>query len=119
MATLEIFSAEGRVIHRSRNLRGLFNHARRTPITQAFIGPAKVDHVPGISGATLRVEFGDGSVTVATFASYDVCSEFVRSRRSRNRIFSMAHVWLVPVPLAYPVINAPAASTAPGPARPA
>lgn len=66
----------GRWVHRSRNLRGIFDHARRTWIEQAVACPAQEGK------GVLCVTFGDGCVCQAEFASYEVLCHWLRRRRS-------------------------------------
>jgi len=67
----------GKVIRRSKNLRGIIDYARCSPV-------AKVDgvfdpdnEVRGI----LTVEYSDGCTSKASFASYHIMVDWVRNRR--------------------------------------
>lgn len=73
---VEIYDSHGQVIRRSRNLRGILDHARRTWIEEASASPAQEGK--GI----LSVSFGDGSTCRTEFASYEVLCWWLRSRRS-------------------------------------
>lgn len=70
-----IYSADNMLIHTSRNLRGILDHARRTPVTGAM-----VEHTSG--GAKLTVNYLDGSTGFANFADHKICHDWVLSRRS-------------------------------------
>lgn len=73
---IEIVDLRGRIIHRSRNLRGILDHARRTWVEEA-------EATPGEEGkGILHVTFGDGSTCRTEFASYQVLCWWLRSRRS-------------------------------------
>jgi len=73
---VEICNSQGQVIRRSRNLRGILDHARRTWIEEASAAPAQEGK--GI----LSVTFGDRSTCTTEFASYEVLCWWLRSRRS-------------------------------------
>ena len=73
---IEIRNASGEVIRRSRNLRGIQVHARRTWIAEAVASPGEDGR--GI----LQVTFGDGATCRTEFASYTVLCIWLRSRRS-------------------------------------
>jgi len=73
---VEIHNSQGQVIRRSRNLRGILDHARRTWIEEASASPAP--HGKGI----LHVTFGDWSTCQTEFASFEVLCWWLRSRRS-------------------------------------
>jgi len=73
---IEIVNADGKVIHRSRNLRGILDHARRTWIEEAVARPAPEGR------GFLRVTFGDGSTCQTEFADFTVLCWWLRSRRS-------------------------------------
>ena len=63
-----------RILHRSRNLRGLLDHARRSPVTHYRLtrGPQ--------TEAMLRVLYADGLTGKAAFASFAVAARWVRQR---------------------------------------
>ena len=73
---VEICNAQGQVIHRSKNLRGILDHARRTWVQQAVAAPA-----PDGKGI-LHVTFGDGSTCQTAFADFTVLCWWLGSRRS-------------------------------------
>ncbi len=73
---VEIANAQGQVIRRSRNLRGIFAHARRTWIEKASASPMQAGQ------GLLQVTFGDGCTCRTEFASYQVLCDWLRNRRS-------------------------------------
>ena len=73
---IEICNPRGQVIRRSRNLRGICDHARRTWIEEAVASPAQDGR--GI----LQVTFGDGSTCRTEFASYAVLCAWLRRKWS-------------------------------------
>jgi hypothetical protein len=73
---VEIYNIQGKVIHRSRNLRGIFDHGRRTWIEEAVACPAQEGK------GLLSVTFGDGSTCQTEFADYTVLCWWLRARRS-------------------------------------
>lgn len=78
-----IYSPSGEVIHESRNLRGLLDHARR-------VGPPVSFHlVRDVSPRTraglpyhVAAFYPDGSRGVARFADWRVAAVFLAARRS-------------------------------------
>ena len=73
---IEIYSREGKVIHRSRNLRGILDHARKVGIQSA------TGELLAHGRGRLLVRFGDGSAAEAQFASFTVLERWLHSRRS-------------------------------------
>jgi hypothetical protein len=73
---IEIVNANGQVLHRSRNLRGIFAHGRRTWIEEAVACPAQAGK------GLLSVTFGDGATCQTEFAGYETLCRWLRSRRS-------------------------------------
>ena len=73
---MSIIVLNGEITHRSRNLRGILDHARRTPVIGATVMRK------GHGEATLFVRYADGSVGVSEFASYAVCKHWISCRRS-------------------------------------
>lgn len=73
---VEIANAQGQVIRRSRNLRGIFAHARRTWIEEAIACPAQEGR------GLLQVTFGDGCTCRTEFASYAVLCDWLHHRCS-------------------------------------
>ena len=76
VSMIEIVNANGQVLHRSRNLRGIFDHARRTWIEEATAHPA------GEGKGLLQVTFGDGATCQTAFASYHALCDWLKRRRS-------------------------------------
>lgn len=73
---IEIVNPQGAVIHRSRNLRGVLDHARRA-------GLRSVHAYPSARGqGLLGVTFADGAQCRVRFASYAVLCDWLRARRS-------------------------------------
>lgn len=66
----------GQTIHRSKNLRGILDHARRTGVRCAFV------QQDADGGAVLDVCFSDDSHCRTSFADFSVCREWVKGRRS-------------------------------------
>jgi hypothetical protein len=67
---------QGKVVSRSRYLRGIKTYARRSPVERvSVIGQDE-------SGALLYVRFEDGAECCTNFASFGVCSAWVKARRS-------------------------------------
>ena len=73
---IEIYNQHGKVVRRSRNLRGILDHGRA-----AGIQSATGELLPHGRGR-LRVRFGDGSTAEAQFASFTVLEHWLHSRRS-------------------------------------
>lgn len=66
----------GRVLHRSRNLRGMLDYARVSNVIRVDL--AEDGPVRGV----LTVEYADGAISSVTFASYHIMIDFVRNRRT-------------------------------------
>ena len=66
----------GQIIHRSKNLRGMLDYARISPVIRAELTPV------GKVNGRLRVIYADGASSSAHFASYHIAVDFVRNRRS-------------------------------------
>lgn len=71
---VEITNAQGQVIRRSQNLRGIFAHARRTWIEEAVACPVQEGR------GLLQVTFGDSCTCRTEFASYQVLCDWLRNR---------------------------------------
>jgi hypothetical protein len=66
----------GRIVRTSKNLRGVLDYARVSPVR-------RVETTPLPAGAgSLRVLYRDGAETRANFASYEVMLDWVKRRRS-------------------------------------
>ncbi|CAB5144595.1 hypothetical protein UFOVP147_21 [uncultured Caudovirales phage] len=66
----------GQIIRTSRNLRGLRDYARVSPVARVELTPQ------GVCNGRLRVLYRDGASTSANFASFHIMVDFVRNRRS-------------------------------------
>lgn len=66
---------QGKVIHRSRNLRGLLDYARRNSVQAVSI-----NRLP--EGAMLIVRFFNGATCSTAFADCSVCIGWIKARRS-------------------------------------
>ena len=73
-----IFSPAGVILHTSKNLRGMLDYARVSPV--AFIVTSR-DSANDVRGV-LRVTYRNGCYSIASFASYHMMIDFVRNRRS-------------------------------------
>jgi hypothetical protein len=73
---IEIHNQHGKVIHRSRNLRGILDHARRVGLWAANAYPQEDGK------GMLCVTFADASRCEAQFASYQVLCQWLCARRS-------------------------------------
>lgn len=77
MTMIEIVAPDGAVMHRSKNLRGVLDHARRSWVEEAVAHPS-----PSGAGGVLQVTYGDGRTCRTEFASYQVLCGWLRARRS-------------------------------------
>lgn len=68
----------GRVIRRSRNLRGMRDYARTSPVACVEVGRSPGNRTNG----QLTVTYADGAYCTAHFASYHVMVDWVRTRYS-------------------------------------
>ncbi len=71
-----ISDINGNVIRKSANLRGLLDHARRTPVETV-----ELTRKPA-GAAMVRVNFYNGDWAVASFGSATVAHNWIMSRRS-------------------------------------
>jgi hypothetical protein len=69
-----------RIVSRSRNLRGMRDYARVSPVVR--VECRKRNAHPKDPGGVISVEYTDGATCTADFASYHVMVDFVRNRRS-------------------------------------
>jgi hypothetical protein len=69
---------DGKVIRTSRNLRGMRDYARVSPIVE--VATMKDPQLP--SRGILTVVYQDGAKCSASFASYSIMIDWVRARRS-------------------------------------
>lgn len=75
---IEIRNKAGRVIRRSRNLRGVLDYARAVSGVQSVV--VACDHRAGVYPLAFR--FFDGSTCEAPFADWRVAADFLLRRRS-------------------------------------
>lgn len=73
-----IFSPTGSTIRESKNLRGMRDYARVSPVAIVETMRDKSNEVRGV----LRVQYENGNYSIASFASYHIMIDFVRNRRS-------------------------------------
>jgi hypothetical protein len=92
---------DGRIVSRSKNLRGVLRYGRNKmplgPLRVAAKAVTRV-HVLGTidGGALLRVRWSDGAYAVAKFACVTVARRWVQARRSWPCArFTPVHVWHV------------------------
>jgi len=80
---IEILDKTGRVIRRSKNLRGILDHARRE-----YVVEARVEHDPADlplqrrDGYRVTFVYGNGDSAVAHFADWRVFIQWIHNRRS-------------------------------------
>ena len=73
---IEIVASDGTVMHRSKNLRGVLDHARRSWVEEAVAYPAPEGR------GLLKVTYGDGCRCRTEFGSFQVLCDWLRARRS-------------------------------------
>lgn len=73
-----IFSPSGAILRTSKNLRGMRDYARVSPV---FIVETKRDPANPVRGI-LRVTYADTCYSIASFADYHIMLDFVRNRRT-------------------------------------
>lgn len=76
MPNVIIRDADGHVVSRSRNLRGILEYSRRVPVERIDIwrNPDET--------AQLGITWTNGSSTITDFASFNVCKQWCASRRN-------------------------------------
>lgn len=84
-----IYSREGRVVRRSRNLRGLLEHVRLHAVDRVGLSRNRERNAFGGMGGVLRVHFANGDHCTTDFASYDVMREWVTKRRNLRGVSVM------------------------------
>jgi sugar phosphate isomerase/epimerase len=79
---------DNRVIHTSKNLRGIMDHARRVGVDEVVCiqGPQYAENT-----GDYRVQFSDGSHCWGQFASYQVMLEWFKARRWGAKIIIEIH----------------------------
>lgn len=92
---IEIYQSDGkgggRIVQRSRNLRGIVNRAWRVGVRSAVGLHSDNPDEPG--GGDLRVLFGDGTYCQTAFASYEVMVAWLRRRRSFRGVCAIEGPW--------------------------
>ncbi len=73
-----IVDKSGAVIRTSRNLRGMCDYARISPVVSVVTDKDPTNAVRGV----LCVEYANGATCRASFASHGIMIDFVRNRRS-------------------------------------
>lgn len=73
-----IFSPSGSTLRTSKNLRGMRDYARVSPVATVETSRDSANNTRGI----LRVTYVNGNYSIASFASYHIMIDFVRNRRS-------------------------------------
>lgn len=69
---------DGSTVSRRKNLRGLLDYARVSPVAQV---ESRVDPLNSARGE-LKVTYADDAIGYATFASYHIMIDWIRNRRS-------------------------------------
>lgn len=69
-----------RIVSRSRNLRGMRDYARVSPVACVVCRMRRAH--PNDPGGVISVEYANGATCTADFASYHIMVDFVRKRRS-------------------------------------
>lgn len=73
-----IFSPTGAILRTSKNLRGMMDYARVSPVAFIVTSRDSANNTRGV----LRVTYHNGCYSIASFASYHIMIDFVRNRRS-------------------------------------
>jgi hypothetical protein len=73
-----VFTPEHNIIRSSRNLRGMRDYARVSPVAKIETSRDSSNNVRGV----LRVTYANGCYSIASFGSYHIMIDFVRNRRS-------------------------------------
>ena len=81
-----IFSPTGAILRTSKNLRGMRDYARVSPVALIVTSRDSANNTRGV----LRVTYRNGCYSIAGFASYHIMVDFARNRRSwRNADHTM------------------------------
>lgn len=83
---VRVVKQSGEVVARSRNLRGIIDYARRSPVVRVDAEP----HTENAFNGFLAVHYADGATACALFADARVMREWVAKRR----IFKGAKVYV-------------------------
>lgn len=73
-----IHTPDGFTIRTSKNLRGMRDYARVSPVAIVKTERDPANNVRGV----LRVQYANGNYSIASFASYHIMVDFLRNRRS-------------------------------------
>jgi hypothetical protein len=79
-----ITNTQGQVVHRSRNLRGIVDHARRVGLASACADPSTDGR------GRLCVTFADATSSRVEFASYTALCNWLHARRAWSGARSIA-----------------------------
>lgn len=81
-----IFSPTGAILRTSKDLRGMRDYARVSPVAFIVTSRDSANNTRGV----LHVTYRNGCYSIASFASYHIMLDFVRKRRSwRNAEHTM------------------------------
>lgn len=81
-----IFSPSGSILRTSKNLRGMRDYARVSPVAKIETMRDRANTARGV----LRVTYSNGCYSIASFASYHIMIDFVRNRRTwRGAVHTM------------------------------
>ena len=80
-----IYDKTGAIVRRSRNLRGLLEHARRVVPVSARLERLHSSG-PDTGFYRLCVRFHNGDIAVSPFSDWRVAADWCRSRRSWGRL---------------------------------
>jgi hypothetical protein len=83
-----IVTKDGEVIRTSRNLRGMRDYARVSPVVKVTTQKDPNNQVRGI----LTVEYADECTCRASFASHAIMIDFVRARRTWRETARIVHL---------------------------
>jgi hypothetical protein len=76
--TVKIRDASGRVIHTSRNLRGILDYSRGRCVIVERVDLFPLKHS---EGGTMGITWNTGATCITDFASYRVMVEWAKARR--------------------------------------
>lgn len=81
---MKVLNASGEVIRQSRNLRGLLDHARRSPVERVEL--LELDEELEHASYLMAAHHVNGDTSLSPYASPVVCARFLSSRKSWGRI---------------------------------
>ena len=73
-----VFTPDGKIVRTSKNLRGMRDYARVSPVAIVETERDSRNQFRGV----LRVTYQNWNYSIASFASYEIMIDFVRNRRS-------------------------------------